>query len=579
MPDYVLFDQPQAVRIGAAVRDVESRVRGGSAGRQGRPIPVRPEGTPFVWTDGTNSPLPPFGVFCEQPGGDMLVVPRGVWPIQGIQAAGTSASPPFWVNRSQQIPYFGGGLADLAVEFPVRALCDSSGPVPSPGQIWGPKPGSFKLWPGYPGFLVLDVDTATGTVLVLAQAASCLRPFELTADHVPGPYSGSTPKTLIGVLLDTGATYGTETAQTFYWIPDQATPVNVATLGVGRARSLSHGYYGTRGLVKWNPSGSTVSGDPNYPNLGRFEIVWGDFSLLATVQVGTSPIAACITGSPVPSGQAELFWETNDWVDSTHAISLCNPTPTALPANSWVTAYYDRADDLWYAIIGASSVVSYGVAQADWVNAGGNGSYVSVKACKRDGSSVTGSAFNVYLPRSGSQDPQVYASYSGSPSYAGDIIEYQSDLSGNAVATGSYLGPKIGTIALWSGSVASIPYGWCLCDGSNGSPDLRTRFVMGADPANSDGAGDEALGSTGGYRWHGTTENGHGVHASHLHKMTSGAQIASGAPGFYSSNTTLEYDAAGNAYPGWTHGGSANGENDTDNRPLYFAIAFMIRYK
>ena len=61
--------------------------------------------------------------------------------------------------------------------------------------------------------------------------------------------------------------------------------------------------------------------------------------------------------------------------------------------------------------------------------------------------------------------------------------------------------------------------------------------------------------------------------------MTSGAQIASGAPGFYSSNTTLEYDAAGNAYPGWTHGGSANGENDTDNRPLYFAIAFMIRYK
>ena len=98
----------------------------------------------------------------------MLVVPRGVWPIQGIQAAGTSASPPFWVNRSQQIPYNGGGLADLAVEFPVRALYDTSGPVPSPGQIWGPKPGSFKLWPAYPGFQILDVDAASGTVLVLA---------------------------------------------------------------------------------------------------------------------------------------------------------------------------------------------------------------------------------------------------------------------------------------------------------------------------------------------------------------------------------------------------------------------------
>jgi len=37
-----------------------------------------------------------------------------------------------------------------------------------------------------------------------------------------------------------------------------------------------------------------------------------------------------------------------------------------------------------------------------------------------------------------------------------------------------------GVITLWSGSIASIPLGWSLCNGSSGTPDLRDRFVVGA---------------------------------------------------------------------------------------------------
>jgi hypothetical protein len=37
-----------------------------------------------------------------------------------------------------------------------------------------------------------------------------------------------------------------------------------------------------------------------------------------------------------------------------------------------------------------------------------------------------------------------------------------------------------GMIMLWSGSSASIPSGWLLCDGTNSTPDLRNRFVVGA---------------------------------------------------------------------------------------------------
>lgn len=53
-----------------------------------------------------------------------------------------------------------------------------------------------------------------------------------------------------------------------------------------------------------------------------------------------------------------------------------------------------------------------------------------------------------------------------------------------------YLFPT-GGIVLWSGSVASIPSGWALCDGTNGTPNLTNRFVLGA-------GGTYAVAATGG---------------------------------------------------------------------------------
>jgi microcystin-dependent protein len=38
----------------------------------------------------------------------------------------------------------------------------------------------------------------------------------------------------------------------------------------------------------------------------------------------------------------------------------------------------------------------------------------------------------------------------------------------------------VGGIILWSGSIASVPSGWALCNGSSGTPDLRDRFIVGA---------------------------------------------------------------------------------------------------
>ena len=37
-----------------------------------------------------------------------------------------------------------------------------------------------------------------------------------------------------------------------------------------------------------------------------------------------------------------------------------------------------------------------------------------------------------------------------------------------------------GLISMWSGSIGSIPSGWYLCDGSNGTPNLTDKFIIGA---------------------------------------------------------------------------------------------------
>ncbi len=44
--------------------------------------------------------------------------------------------------------------------------------------------------------------------------------------------------------------------------------------------------------------------------------------------------------------------------------------------------------------------------------------------------------------------------------------------------------PK-GMIMLWHESPDKVPAGWALCDGENGTPDLRGRFVVGVNPENS----------------------------------------------------------------------------------------------
>lgn len=53
----------------------------------------------------------------------------------------------------------------------------------------------------------------------------------------------------------------------------------------------------------------------------------------------------------------------------------------------------------------------------------------------------------------------------------------------------------VGEIIDWFGNPAAIPTGWAICDGTNGTPDLRGRMTVGYNPTDTDY---DTVGKTGG---------------------------------------------------------------------------------
>jgi hypothetical protein len=103
-----------------------------------------------------------------------------------------------------------------------------------------------------------------------------------------------------------------------------------------------------------------------------------------------------------------------------------------------------------------------------------------------------------------------------------------------------------GLIAMWSGSIGSIPSGWYLCDGSNGTPNLTDRFIIGAGNSyavNGNGGSSSVTLTTNNMPSHTHTATSTVTDPGHFHSgavylgATSG-QNASGAPNFISSQNT-----------------------------------------
>jgi len=88
-----------------------------------------------------------------------------------------------------------------------------------------------------------------------------------------------------------------------------------------------------------------------------------------------------------------------------------------------------------------------------------------------------------------------------------------------------------GVIWLWSGTIATIPAGWQLCDGTNGTPDLRDQFVV---CARQDQGGVAKTNITGVLTQTGGTIN-------HWHTLTAYAGMIAGGTDIDNTTDTQEH--------------------------------------
>lgn len=137
----------------------------------------------------------------------------------------------------------------------------------------------------------------------------------------------------------------------------------------------------------------------------------------------------------------------------------------------------------------------------------------------------------------------------------------------------------VGGIIMWSGLLIDIPAGWALCDGTNGTPDLRDKFIKGsADTVDPGVTGGALTHNHGGATANHTLTAAQSGMPAHLHGIPTVDANASGSSnGFLfgvRAGAATQFTAINgplNASQGHSHNiGAVNHE------PPFFALAFIM---
>lgn len=146
-----------------------------------------------------------------------------------------------------------------------------------------------------------------------------------------------------------------------------------------------------------------------------------------------------------------------------------------------------------------------------------------------------------------------------------------------------------GLISLWYGTIANIPTGWYLCNGSNGTPDLRDKFVIGASSDETALAKTNVTGSltqSGGSKDAIAVSHSHTASSSvsdpgHAHSLSGlYGSPNSGGSGRADVNQSTQYYSTGSATTGIsvsTTVNSAGSSGTNANLPPYYALAYIMK--
>jgi hypothetical protein len=187
--------------------------------------------------------------------------------------------------------------------------------------------------------------------------------------------------------------------------------------------------------------------------------------------------------------------------------------------------------------------------------------------------STTGTGSVVY-----STSPTITTPSISSPTLTGTPVAPTASAGTNTtqIATTAFVlanGLPSGSIVIWSGSAGAIPSGFYLCNGSNGTPDLRNRFVVGAGSTYS-------VGDTGGSANAIVVSHTHTASVTdpgHFHTVYANPGGGSGAFGGGSSGgaTNINSDTK---TTGITVGISTEGASGTNaNLPPYYALCYIMK--
>ena len=253
------------------------------------------------------------------------------------------------------------------------------------------------------------------------------------------------------------------------------------------------------------------------------------------------------TGIAVPAGKTMfVFNNATNVVDAVTALSSVSVTSNI--TNSALTASKPVFTD------GSKNLTSSGTLAVDQ---GGTGA-------------ATLTANNVLLGN-GTSAPTFVA-----PSTTGNVLTSNGTTWTSATIT-SFVA---GMIIMWSGTIATIPSGWLLCNGSNSTPDLRNRFIIGAFSDDSGTAKTTITGSatqTGGSKDASLPSHTHTATVTdpgHFHTST----VLSGSNVNANPGVQVGSGNTGTAVTGITVANSTEGVSATNaNLVPYYALAFIMK--
>lgn len=137
-----------------------------------------------------------------------------------------------------------------------------------------------------------------------------------------------------------------------------------------------------------------------------------------------------------------------------------------------------------------------------------------------------------------------------------------------------------GMISLWYGAIGSVPAGWYLCDGANGTPDLRDKFVVGAGSTYSVAATGGSADAVVVTHNHTATSTSTVTDPGHLHTVGgTGNGLAQGANAgaWYNGSSNTSTAVTGVTVATTTTNVAAGVSGTNANLPPYYALAYVMK--